>query len=165
MAENRAKPVRTMAASFARKPFLFSEVLSTVLGRFISGIDRQYAENMRYSHPRWGRPNWFSGKHFSVENSVLTIDSEKFQSIVADFRLRRQVFDNWWQSAQHYWRGMAWYIVWPGGHGMVYDMAWRGMWKCLCEFHVLWHCLGLWSRSHVEKLFTCTAPDHSGQWQ
>ena len=25
------------------------------------------------------------------------------------------------------WRGMAWYIVWPGRHGMVYDKAWRGM--------------------------------------
>ena len=25
------------------------------------------------------------------------------------------------------WSGMAWYIVWPGGHGMVYDKAWRGM--------------------------------------
>ena len=29
--------------------------------------------------------------------------------------------------------------------------VWHGMWKCLCEFHVLWHCHGLWSRSHVEK--------------
>ena len=53
MAENRAEPVRTMAASFARKLFLFSEVLSTVLGRFISEIDSQYPENMRYSQPRW----------------------------------------------------------------------------------------------------------------
>ena len=44
VAENRAEPVKTMAASFARKLFLFSEVLSTVLGRFISEIDRQYAE-------------------------------------------------------------------------------------------------------------------------
>ena len=35
VAENRAESVRTMAASFARKPFLFSEVHSTVLGRFI----------------------------------------------------------------------------------------------------------------------------------
>ena len=25
------------------------------------------------------------------------------------------------------WRVMAWYIVWPGGHGMVYDKAWRGI--------------------------------------
>ena len=39
VAENRAEPVRTMAASFARKPFLFSEVLSTILGRFIWEID------------------------------------------------------------------------------------------------------------------------------
>ena len=46
MAENHAEPVRTMAASFARKPFLFSEVHSTVLGRFISEIDSQYAENL-----------------------------------------------------------------------------------------------------------------------
>ena len=35
-----------MAASFARKPFLYSEVLSTVLGRFISAIDSQYVENI-----------------------------------------------------------------------------------------------------------------------
>ena len=57
VAENRAKPVRTMAASFAGKPFLFSEVHSTVLGRLISEMDSQYAENMQYSHPRWGHPN------------------------------------------------------------------------------------------------------------
>ena len=25
------------------------------------------------------------------------------------------------------WKVMAFYIVWPGGHGMVYDKAWRGM--------------------------------------
>ena len=102
--ENRAKPVGTIAASFARELFMFSEVHSTVLGRFISEIDSQYAENMQYSHPRWGRPKWFSGKHFSVENGVLTIDSEKFQSIVADFRQRRQDFDSWRQLAQHYFR-------------------------------------------------------------
>ena len=101
MAENRAKPVRTMAASFTGKTFLFSEAHLTVLGRFISAINSQYAENMWYSHPRWGRPNWFSGKHFSVENGVLTMDSEKFQSIVINFRLRCQVFDSWRQSAQH----------------------------------------------------------------
>ena len=23
------------------------------------------------------------------------------------------------------WRGMAWYMVWPCGHGMVYGMAWQ----------------------------------------
>ena len=57
VAENRAKPVRTMAESFTRKPFLFSEVLSTVLDSFISEIDSQYAENMWYSHPRWGCAN------------------------------------------------------------------------------------------------------------
>ena len=34
------------------------------------------------------------------------------------------------------------YIVWPGGHGMVYDNAWRGM---------AWH---------VEVLFTLTGPVH-----
>ena len=91
-----------MAASFARKPILFSEVYSTVLGRFISEIDSQYAENMQYSHLRWGHPKWFSGKHFCVENDILTIDSEKFWSIVANFRLPRQVFDSWRQSTQHY---------------------------------------------------------------
>ena len=49
--ENGAEPVRT------RQPFLFSEVLSTVLGRFILEINGQYAEKMQYSHPRWGGPN------------------------------------------------------------------------------------------------------------
>ena len=88
VAENRAKPVRTMAESFNRKPFLFSEVLSTVLDSFISEIDSQYAENMWYSHPRWGCANWFSGKHFSIENGILTIDSENFQSIVTECRKR-----------------------------------------------------------------------------
>ena len=101
MAENNAEPVRTMATSFVTKPFLFSEFLLIVLGRFISEIDSQYAENMQYSHPRWVCPNWFSGKHFSIKNSILTIDSEKFQSIVADFWLRQQVFDSWQQSTQH----------------------------------------------------------------
>ena len=63
------------------------------------------------------------------------------------------------------WRGMAWYIVWPGGHGMVYVIksgeVWHIMWKCLCEFHVLWHCLGLWYRSHVEKLMSVGSPVHT----
>ena len=30
------------------------------------------------------------------------------------------------------WRGMAWYRVWPDGHYMVYDMALRA-------WHVIWH--------------------------
>ena len=61
------------------------------------------------------------------------------------------------------WRDMAWYMIWPVDvwHGILYvlaDMAWylitvgeawHGIQKCICEFHVLWHCLGLWSRSHV----------------
>ena len=100
VAENRAEPVRTMAASFARKPFLFSEVLSTVLGRVISEIDSQYAENMRYSHPRWGCPNGFSGKHFSVENGVLTIDSEKFQSIFGYGNKFSIAGNNWHNTKQ-----------------------------------------------------------------
>ena len=121
MAENRAEPVRTMAASFVRKPFSFSEVLSTVLGRVISEIDSQYAENMRYSHPRWVRPNWFSGKHFFVDNGILTIDSEKF---VADFRLRRQVFDSWRQSAQHYYLPTLFFffLAWDRNH--IYISFW-----------------------------------------
>ena len=85
LAENRTESVRTMAASFDRKPFLFSEVLSTVLGRFISEINMQKTCSILIRD--WDRPNWFSGKHFSVQNSILTIDNEKFQSTVADFRL------------------------------------------------------------------------------
>ena len=56
---------------------------------------------------------------------------------------------------------MAWYMVWLREiwHGILYGLAnmawymitpgevWDGIWKCLCEFH----CLGLWSLSHVEK--------------
>ena len=42
MAENHAEPVRTMAVSFVRKPFLFSEVLSTFLGRFIANMQKTY---------------------------------------------------------------------------------------------------------------------------
>ena len=73
MAENCAEPVRTMAVSFIRKPFLFSEVLSTVLGRFISEIDSQYAENMRYSHPRWVRPNWLIDSLESISSSKTIV--------------------------------------------------------------------------------------------
>ena len=61
------------------------------------------------------------------------------------------------------WHGMAWHMVWPGEvwHYILYGLAdmawyiitpgevWHGMWKCLCEFHVLWHCFGLWSRADV----------------
>ena len=36
--------------------------------------------------------------------------------------------------------------------------VWHGMWKCLCEFHVWWYCLGLWSRSHVEKPMSVGGP-------
>ena len=35
------------------------------------------------------------GSIFPSKNGILTICSEKFQSIVADFRLWRQVFDSW----------------------------------------------------------------------
>ena len=55
------------------------------------------------------------------------------------------------------WRCTARYIVWPGRHGMVYDNAWYGM---ECEFHVLWHYLGLWSHSHVEKQMLVGGPVH-----
>ena len=70
---------------------------------------------------------------------------------------------------------MAWYMVWPGEvwHGIFYDLAgmawymirsgkvWHGMWKCLCVFHILWHCLGLWSRSHLEKPMSAGGPVHT----
>ena len=60
------------------------------------------------------------------------------------------------------WRGLAWYRIWPGGHGMVYDKVWRGMaWCGLCECHALWHCLGLCSRSHVEKSMSVGGPVHT----
>ena len=29
-----------------------------------------------------------------------------------------------WHSIWYSLVGMAWYIEWPGGHGMVYGMAW-----------------------------------------
>ena len=52
------------------------------------------------------------------------------------------------------WRGLALYRIRPGE-------VWHGMWKCLYEFHVLWHCLGLWSRSHVEKPMSVGDPVHT----
>ena len=62
------------------------------------------------------------------------------------------------------WSGMAWYIVCLAG--MVWYMirpgeVWYGMWKCLGEFRVLRHCLGLWSRSHVEKPMSVGDPVHA----
>ena len=62
VAENRNEPVSIMAASFGRKTMLLPQVLWSVLKIFISGIDRKYAENMRYPCPRLGRPNSFSGR-------------------------------------------------------------------------------------------------------
>ena len=58
------------------------------------------------------------------------------------------------------WRVMAWYIVWPGRHGMVYDKAWRGMAGYMQM--LMWiYCLGLWSRSHVEKPMSVGGPVHT----
>ena len=85
---------------------------------------RLIAENMGYSHLRWGRPNWFSRKHFSIENGVLTIDTEKFQLIVADFGLRWQVFDSWRQSAQHFFNTSGGGGG-GGGHNYRTDIAFR----------------------------------------
>ena len=59
-------------------------------------------------------------------------------------------------------------MVWPVGHDIVYRMARRGMarymWYMVWPFgfHVLWHCLGLWSHfdvswrsnSHIQGPFT-----------
>ena len=58
-------------------------------------------------------------------------------------------------------RGMAWYIVWHYGHKWYMirpGEVWHGMWKC---FHVVWHCLGQWSRSHVEKPMPVEGPVHT----
>ena len=76
-----------------------------------------------------------------------------------------------WYMISH---GMAWFMVWPGDvwHGILYGLAgmawymirpgevWHGMWKCWCEFYVLWHCLGLCSRAHVEKPMSVGGPIH-----
>ena len=43
---------------------------------------------------------------------------------------------------------MTWYMVWPTGHGMVFDMAWRA-WQDIWYGHIMvygmvweaWHCL------------------------
>ena len=70
---------------------------------------------------------------------------------------------------------MAWFMVWPVDvwHGILYGLAdmawylirngkvWHGIWRCLCEFHVLCHCLGLWSRSHMEKPMSFVGPVHT----
>ena len=66
------------------------------------------------------------------------------------------------------WRDMVYDITWRAWHGdllhgILYGLAdtawymirpgevWHCIWKCLCEFHVLWHYRELRSRSHVEK--------------
>ena len=51
---------------------------------------------------------------------------------------------------------MAWYTI---RHGKV----WHGMWKYLCDFHVLWHCLRQWSRSHVEKTMSVGGHVHTNR--
>ena len=80
-----------------------------------------------------------------------------------------------WHGIEYGLPGMTWYMVWPAEvwHGILYDLAgmalymirsgelWNGMWKCVCEFHVLWHCLGLWCRSHVEKSMSVGGPVHT----
>ena len=43
---------------------------------------------------------------------------------------------------------MAWYMIRPGE-------VLHGMWKCLCEFHVLWHCFGLFTLGSDSKLRDC----------
>ena len=71
--------------------------------------------------------------------------------------------------------GMTWYMVWPGEvwRGILYGLAgmawymirrgevWHGMWKCLYEFQVLWHCLGVWSCSRLEKPMSFGYPVHT----
>ena len=32
-----------------------------------------------------------------------------------------------WHGIRYDLAGITWYMVWPGGHRMVYGMAWRGM--------------------------------------
>ena len=31
------------------------------------------------------------------------------------------------------WRDMVWYMISPGGHGMLYGMAWRGI-----AWYIVW---------------------------
>ena len=66
VAENRDKPVRILAASNGRKTMLLPQVLRAVFKRFISEIDRKYAENMWYPCPRLGRPNSFSERSLGM---------------------------------------------------------------------------------------------------
>ena len=49
-----------------------------------------------------------------------------FHGIWYGLAIYGMVYDIAWR-VWHGIRGMTWYIVWPGGHGMVYDKAWRGM--------------------------------------
>ena len=46
---------------------LLPQVRQAVLKSFILEIDRKYAENMRYPHPRLGRPNSFSVQSLGME--------------------------------------------------------------------------------------------------
>ena len=80
-----------------------------------------------------------------------------------------------WHGIWYGLPGMAWNMVCSGErwHDILYGLAdmvwnmikpgevWYGKWKCLCEFHVLWHYLGLWSRSHVEKPMSVGGPVHT----
>ena len=59
-----------------------------------------------------------------------------------------------WHGILYGLAGMAWYMIRPGE-------VWHGMWKCLCEFHVLWHCLRPWSRSQLEKPMSFGGPGHT----
>ena len=63
--------------------------------------------------------------------------------------------------------GMAWYMLWPGEHHMVYGMAWRtshGIWYGLVRHSTT--CFKalpahIWSgRCQLKVLFTRTVPVH-----
>ena len=82
------------------------------------------------------------------------------------------------------WQCMAWCMIWPGGHGTIYDISWRtwhgvcydlagitwymvwpvevynGMWKVI-ELHALSHCHGIKSRSHMECPMSIGVPVHT----
>ena len=73
------------------------------------------------------------------------------------------VYDIAWQAGMVYGMarsGMAWYIVWPSGHGMVYDKAWRGMVCGNAYVNFMFYGIVL-GYGHVEKPMSVGGPVHT----
>ena len=55
---------------------------------------------------------------------------EPYHGILHGLAMHGLVYDMAWWAQHDMWFGLAamiWYMIWPGGHHVVYGMAWRGM--------------------------------------